>query len=284
MRFCFLVAGLLALARLAAAQKSVPAALPAAAGARATPRLARLPLGPHRGTVYASWGYNREVYTRSDIRFVNTTTDNYDFTFVDARASDKPDFQNFWRFNSWTIPQYDLTAGYLFNDRHDLGVEVSWNHLKYVVDDNQVIHVRGQIRGHLLDKDTLVTPDFVHLQHTNGNNYLMLNLVKRQRLRVGRYLALSAIGKVGAGPLISYTVSTVLGNHAEGPFHYHGWVAGASVGLRLDVFRYFFLQSDVQGAFANYTNTWLGADRQGRATHVFGSGQFIWAFGFNVPL
>ena len=54
--------------------------------------------------------------------------------------------------------------------------------------------------------------------------------------------------------------------------------------LRLDVFRYFFLQSDVQGAFANYTNTWLGADRQGRATHVFGSGQFIWAFGFNAPL
>ena len=284
MRFAFYLPGLL-LGWLAPAVAQTAASWPLAAADAAPAGAARpLPKQPRHGTAYVSWGYNREVYTRSDIRFVNTTTDNYDFTFVGAHASDKPDFQDFWRFNSWTIPQYDLTAGYLFHDRHNLGVEVSWNHLKYVVDDNQVIHVRGQIRGHQLDKDTLVTPDFVHLQHTNGNNYLMLNLVKRRDLRVGRHLGLSAIGKIGAGPLISYTVSTVLGNHSEGPFHYHGWVAGASLGLRLDVFRYFFLQTDAQGAFANYTNTWLGEDRQGRATHVFGSGQLIWAFGFNVPL
>ena len=45
----------------------------------------RLPpeLKPH-GSVYFSWGYNRE-YTRSDIRFKNTTIDNYDFTFVKLR-------------------------------------------------------------------------------------------------------------------------------------------------------------------------------------------------------
>ena len=191
---------------------------------------------------------------------------------------------DFFRFSSLTIPQYDATLGYLFNDRHDLGIEVSWNHLKYVVDDNQVIHVRGNIRGHYIDKDTLVTPDFVHLQHTNGNNYLMVNLVKRHKLAVGRHLQLSAIGKIGGGPMISYTISTIFGSHEEGPFHYHGWVVGSSAGLRLDLYKYLFLQGDVQGAFANYTNTWIGADKQGRVTHVFGSAQAIYAFGFNVPL
>ena len=174
--------------------------------------------------------------------------------------------------------------GYLFHDKHDLGIEVSWNHFKYVVNDNQVIRVRGQIRGRFIDKDTLVTPDFVHLQHTNGNNYLMVNLVKRHTLLERRYLKLSAIGKVGAGPMISYTISTVLGNHHECPFHCHGPVVGTSLGLKADILRYFFLQTDLQGAVANYTNTYLGDDRQGRATHVFGSLQAIWAFGFNVPL
>lgn len=261
-----------------------PGGLPAEPGAPvAAPVPAAPALKPH-GSVYFSWGYNRDWYTRSDIRFQNTKTDNYDFTFLHAHASDKPDFKDFWRFNSWTIPQYDMTVGYMFNDKNDLGVEVSWNHLKYVVDDNQVIHVKGQIRGRQIDKDTLVTPDFVHLQHTNGNNYLMVNLVKHYTIWACPHLKFSGIGKVGAGPMISYTISTVLGNHSEGPFHYHGMVVGGSLGVKADIFRYFFLQTDLQGAFADYTNTFLGGDHQGRATHVFGSMQAIWAFGFNVPL
>lgn len=287
MRFFLLLSGLsLGFAEVAFAQSIVQvnnADDPIAAVAPAIAAPIPPELKPH-GSLYFSWGYNRDWYTRSDIRFKNTTTANYDFTFVQAHASDKPDFKDFWRFNSWTIPQYDMTLGYLFHDRHNLGIEVSWNHLKYVVDDNQVIRVRGQINGRQIDKDTLVTPDFVHLQHTNGNNYLMVNLVKHYTLFERRYFKLSGVGKVGLGPMISYTISTVLGDHQEGPFHYHGMVVGTSLGVKADIFRYFFLQTDLQGAYADYTNTWLGQDRVGRATHTFGSLQVIWAFGFNVPL
>jgi hypothetical protein len=284
MRFFLLLSGLLlGLIGPLIAQPIAPLIDPATLGATAATAPVPVELKPH-GSLYFSWGYNRDWYTRSDIRFKNTTTDNYDFTFLQAHASDKPDFKDFWRFNSWTIPQYDMTLGYLFHDKHNLGIEVSWNHLKYVVDDNQVIHVRGNIRGHYIDKDTLVDPDFVHLQHTNGNNYLMVNLVKQKVLWDRRHLKVSAVGKVGVGPMISYTISTVLGNHQEGPFHYHGMVVGSSVGLKADILRYFFLQTDIQGAWANYTNTYLGDDRVGRATHNFGSLQAIWAFGFNVPL
>lgn len=236
------------------------------------------------GTFYFSWGYNRDWYTPSTIHFVNTKTDSYDFTFINAKAHDKPDMENYWQIDRLTISQYDMNIGYLFKDKHDLGIEVSWNHLKYVVTDNQVIHVRGTIRGHYLDKDTLVTPDFVHLQHTNGNNYLMLNLVKRQKLFTWKNYQLSGIGKLGAGPLMSYTISTILGSSDSGHFHYHGWVTGASLGLRFNIYKYFFLQTDIQGAFANYTNTEMGADRQGLATHTFYSLQYMWAFGFNFPL
>ncbi len=244
----------------------------------------QLPVGRHHGAIYFSWGYNRDWYTRSDIRFRNHTTDDYDFTFHNAKAHDHLSMSDFWKLSNLTVPQYDATIGYMFGDKHDLGIEIGWNHLKYVVDDNQVMRVSGQIRGFHFDRDTLVTPDFVHLQHTNGNNYLMVNLVKRQRLLVGRHLALSAIGKVGGGPMISYTIASIFTSHSEGPFHYEGWVAGASAGLRLEFFRYVFLQSDMQGAFANYTNSRIGYDRQGLVTHHFGSAQLTYALGFNVPL
>ncbi|GAB4025880.1 hypothetical protein [Spirosoma koreense] len=243
-----------------------------------------LKLGKMHGSFYLTWGYNRDWYTPSTIRFRNTTTDNYDFTFIKAKAHDRPDMDNFYKLNSLTIPQYDLSLGYFFNNKQDLGVEVSWNHLKYVVTDNQVIHVQGQIRERQIDKDTLVTPDFVHLQHTNGNNYLMLNLVKRQKLWQSRNFRLSAIGKVGGGPLISYTISTVLGNNDDGYFHYHGIVAGLSTGLKLDIVEYFFLQTELQGAWVDYTNTRLGADHQGLSTQHFYSLQYIYAFGFNYPI
>ncbi|GAB4005773.1 membrane protein [Spirosoma migulaei] len=241
-------------------------------------------LGKQRGSIYFTWGYNRDWYTKSTIHFRNTTTDNYDFTFIDAKAHDRPDLHDWYKLNNLTVPQYDMNLGYFFNDKRDLGIEISWDHLKYIVTDNQVMHVQGQIRGHQIDKDTLVTPDFVHLQHTNGNNYLMLNLVKRQQLWHSKAFQLSAIGKVGGGPLISYTISTILGNNDEGYFHYHGMVAALSAGLKLDIFKYFFLQTDFQGAWVDYTNTRLGADHQGLATHHFYSLQYKYQFGFNYPL
>jgi hypothetical protein len=278
MKNYLLLAGLLGMASVSRAQLALPIATP-------TTTIAGVPTTPRRhGAVYLNWSYNRDWYTKSDIRFKNDKSDDYDFTFHDAVAHDHPSMSDFWKLDNLTVPQYDLTVGYMFHDKHDLGIEVSWNHLKYVVDDYQTMRVSGEIRGYKFDRDTVVTPDFVHLQHTNGNNYLMTNLVKRWQLRAGRHVTLSAIGKVGGGPMISYTISSIFTSHAEGPFHYEGWVAGASGGLRLELYKYFFLSSDFQGAYARYTNSYIGADRLGRVTHHFGSAQWLYGFGFMVPL
>ena len=237
---------------------------------------------PH-GKFYFFWGYNRDAYTRSTIHFVNTQTDDYDFTFDNAEARDQPDYENFYDIEKLTIPQYNLHLGYFFNDRKNLGVEISWDHLKYIVKDYQNIYVHGQIREHQIDKDTLVVPSFVHLQHTNGNNYLMVNLLKKFSLSSHKNFEIGLVGKVGAGPLVSYTISEILGNKDLGYFHYHGFVTGLGVDLRIDLSRYFFIQTGVQGAFVNYTNTRLGADHVGKATHTFYSYQFIYGIGFTIP-
>jgi hypothetical protein len=241
-----------------------------------------------KGTLYLSWGYNREAYSNSDIHFKNTTTDNYDFVLVDAPAHDKPGFtdgiQQFLS-NDLTIPQYNFHIGYLFNNKKNLGVELSWDHLKYVVNDNTIMHITGQIRGNQIDKDTFVSQDFIHLQHTNGNNYLMINLVKAHQLFKYKSFSIDLLGKVGAGPLVSYSISTILGNKNDGRFRIHGYVIGTSVATRINFFKYLFVQPSFQYAFANYLSTELGADAVGRANHVFSSYTFMveGGFRFDVP-
>jgi hypothetical protein len=241
-----------------------------------------------KGTVYISWGYNRESYTNSDIHFKNTTTDNYDFVMENAAAHDKPEFtdglQNFLA-KDLTIPQYNLHIGYLFNNKHNLGIELSWDHLKYVVNDNATFHLKGQIRGNQIDKDTFVDPNFIHLQHTNGNNYLMLNLVKTYPLYKNKYFDLDLLGKIGAGPLVSYSISTILGSHNGGAFKIHGYVVGGSIATRANFLKYLFIQPSFQYAYADYIRTEIGSDGQGNASHTFFSYTFMLegGFRFQVP-
>ncbi len=55
--------------------------------------------------------------------------------------------EKFWDIDLFSIPQYDLTVGYHFNDKHNIGFEIGWNHLMYVMTDWQNVHMKGQIRG-----------------------------------------------------------------------------------------------------------------------------------------
>lgn len=241
-----------------------------------------------KGTAYISWGYNRESYSNSDIHFKNTTTDNYDFVIINAAAHDKSGFsdglQNFLD-EDLTIPQYNLHIGYLFNNKRNLGIELSWDHLKYVVNDNATMHLKGQIRGNYIDKDTFVNPNFIHLQHTNGNNYLMLNLVKNYSIYKNNYFDVALLGKIGAGPLVSYSISTILGSHNGGAFKIHGYVIGTSLAARINFLKYLFVQPSFQYAFADYMRTEIGSDGQGNASHTFYSYTLMLegGFRFNVP-
>lgn len=240
-----------------------------------------------RGEFYFQWGYNRDWYSKSNIHIYRhdaNPANSYDFMLYDAKANDKPDMWKWWYIDRLTIPQYDLTAGYFFNDKHNLGIEVGWNHLKYVVTDWQTVHIKGQVQGVPIDVVEPLDPTFLHLQHTNGNNYLILSLVKRKNLFIKKDFQVSAIAKVGAGPMISYTIDTILGDNDPGYFHYHGWVAATSLGVRFSFLKHLFIQSDMQGAFANYTNTKLGHEHLGMAKHHFYSLQWTYEVGATFPI
>src|SRR5258708_2444928 len=233
------------------------------------------PSAKKKGTIYFTWGYHRDAYTKSTIRFQDHTTDNYDFTFHNAKARDQPDWNTFCH-TPLPVPQFSATLGYILDNEKGFGIELSSDHLKYVIIDNQVMHVSGNIRGTNIDKDTLVTPAFVHYEHTNGNNYWMVNIVKKTKLigsRNGHHV-LNSLVKGGAGILLPKTESVIMGGFNDGPYKVAGWVVGASVNLRYDVFKYFFLEASAKGCFADFVAAKLLND--GKASQHFFSVQYIW--------
>lgn len=234
------------------------------------------------GSFYLTWGYHRDFYSKSTIHFQDKQTDEYDFRIYKAKAHDQLDIHSDFFREEITIPQYVFYGGYFFGNKGDWGVEVGWDHLKYVVTDEQTVRLKGTIQGKYYDTDTTISRPFLHLEHTNGNNYLMANLVKRNNLFTRRHHTLSGIFKGGGGILFPKTESWILNHHNDGPFRPSGVVIGAAAGFRYEILRFFFLEPSIKGAFAQYTGAKLY--NAGRAQHNFFSVQFIAAFGFNVPL
>lgn len=236
------------------------------------------------GQLYFTWGYHNDAYTRSTIHFENHSGDDYDFTFYDAKAKDKPDMKNLFG-KGFSIPQYVMNLGYFLPNKPEWGIELSWDHLKYVVIDNQVMHMKGEIRGEYYDQDTLVTHDFVHFEHTDGNNYLCINVVRRfspWSNGFNKKQNLNFMVKAGAGALVPKTNSTILGEHNDDAFKVSGVVVTAGASVRYTFFKYVYLEGAVKGGFADYTSAKLPLG--GRAKHTFFSVQGIYSIGVTMPV
>jgi hypothetical protein len=243
-----------------------------------------------KGNFYFSWGYNKDWFSKSDIHFKNTTTEynsdnhpkSYDFTLYDVEAKDRTGFRDILRTDI-TIPQYVYRIGYYFNDKHDLGIEINFDHVKYIMRDWQTVRLKGTIHGQYFDKDTMLSPvDFIAFEHSDGANFLLLNLVKRHKLLNSKNNRhhLSAIGKVGAGIGVPKTRVQMFGEVLDNRFHIAGYVAALDAGFRYDS-RYFFAEYTGKGSFANYTNVLVCGE--GKANHHFWTFEHILTVGIQFP-
>lgn len=235
------------------------------------------------GVLYASWGYNRNWFSKSDLHFKDQGSDNYDFTLYDVEATDRPDFNKILRTIELSVPQYVYRIGYYFSSKQDMGVEINFDHSKYVMINDQVVHVKGQIHGIELDQDTLLHGNFLKFEHTNGANFLMANFIKRKDFlhSSNNKHWLSAVLKAGAGIVIPKTDVSLFGNRLDNRFHIAGWIAGIETGFRYD-FSHFFAEATAKGAFANYSNVLVIGT--GKASHRFWCTQAILTAGFQFGL
>ena len=240
-------------------------------------------LNKQKGRFYFAWGYNKDYFSKSDIHFSNSGSDNYDFTLEGVSAVDRPGYDQILE-SDLSIPQYVYRFGYYFNDKNDLGIEINFDHTKYVMVDNQVARLKGTIHDQYYDLDTLVTPDFVKFEHTNGANFLMINLLKKHKFFTSKNSqhVLNVVGKVGAGIVIPKTDVTLFGERLDNVFHVAGYVTGIESGLRYEFRKTLFTEVMAKGTFANYYNVLTVGT--GKANHTFFTGEFIWTVGVQFPL
>ncbi len=246
-----------------------------------------------KGTFYFSWGYNRCWFSKSDIHFKNTTTtvdvskggvQSYDFTIYDVTARDRPGIKDIFR-TDLTIPQYNYRIGYFFNNKYDLGIEINFDHTKYIMEDFQTRRVKGTIHGQTIDQDTLIDPQtFLHFEHSDGANFLMLNFVKRQKLfnsKNSKHL-ISGVAKFGVGPVIPRTEVTLFGENLNNRFHVAGYCMGLEAGFRYEAFKHIYLEYTAKGTFANYTDVLVLGE--GKAKHHFWTFENILVLGYQFSL
>jgi hypothetical protein len=239
-----------------------------------------------KGVLYLSWGYNRDWFSKSNLHFENSGSDNYNFTVYNVGAKDRSGFNHLLQtaaHGDITIPQYNYRLGYYFNNKHDIGIEINFDHTKYVMVQDQSVHIKGQIHGVEMDKDTVLGADFLKFEHTNGANFLMGNFIKRKGCfhSENNKHWLSAIVKPGAGIMIPKTDVTLFGTRVDNKFHIAGWLIGLETGLRYDA-RHFFVEATVKESYVDYTDVLtIGT---GRANHSFWCFEAILTAGFQFNL
>lgn len=234
-------------------------------------------------TFYIGGGYNLDKFSRSTIYFKNHGADEYDFKLTSLKAIDRDGLNELFN-EDITIPQYSFRIGYFFNNKRDIGIEINYDHVKYVVVQNQPTYINGTIHGEYYDKDTIMSPGLVMFEHTNGANYCMINVIKRYNFfnSGNKNHWLSYVFKGGFGFVYPRSDTKVLGNSNNDFYHVAGYVGGVESGLRYDFCKYFFFEATMKGCYANYTNVRLSLG--GRGHHHFYSLEYIAITGFQFGM
>lgn len=245
---------------------------------------------PHKkGSFYIYWGWNRAAYTKSDISF---SGDYYNFTLHNVIANDR---QSPYRTNIYlnpgemTIPQYNLRLGYYFKDKYQISLGV--DHMKYVMKNDQTVKMDGHIEnsgtpydGVYNNSDKVLTRDFLLFEHTDGLNYLNAEIRRSDRIWGKKWFTLSTNYGLGLGALMPRTNTTLLNNPRYDEFHLAGWGFGIVGAVRMNFFKYFFIQSEAKYGFVDMPDIRTTMHTSDRAKQHFWFMQYNITFGAQFQL
>ncbi len=232
---------------------------------------------------YVTWGYTKAYYSKSTIHFVNNSgtgkEKDYDFTVHNAVAHDRMDLDKTGDIVNVTIPQFVFRIGYRFNEKW--GIELNYDHTKYVVDDYQVARVEGRFADNWVDSNMVLDPNtFLHFEHTDGANFWMVNAVRQfEMYKPSKKFIASWVIKPGAGLVIPRTDATLFGQNLNNDWKVAGWIVGVETGLRLQFLTNGFFEFVGKGTYANYMNAFVLGKGNGKANHTFFTGQLTGSIG-----
>lgn len=239
--------------------------------------------GTQQNAMYFYWGYNRSIYTKSDIRFYS---DSYDFILFDAKASDRPtgDFRTYVNPSTISVPQFNIRLGWYYKHRWDWSI--GYDHMKYVMDDWQTLYINGdisgtsnsQLNGTYTNGSGLIPirPQDLHYENTNGLNYVSAQLNNTAPIYKtnNRNFAIQRRLGAGAGIIITQTDFVWDGVSYNSNFKFSGYGLSVHTGLRFDFFNRFFFQSNWSAGFIHLPKNETVQRLGHYASHKFVYGQW----------
>ncbi len=234
------------------------------------------------GSIYFSWGYNTEWYTKSTVTIKQPGLGN-DYEMVHVNAHDHRGWDEGLFHKAFTIPQYNYRLGYYFNKKQDLGIEINFDHTKYLIADGQQVHLKGTLANKSVDEQIFFAQSngFYYFLN-NGANFLLFNLVKRVPVYNAKTckLKVDLTGKAGIGPVIPHVQNDLFGQINAQQFQLGGWNTGAETAVRITVMKYAYFEFSQKVDYARYSHLLV---YDGRAKQNFGTYELILSLGFIIP-
>ncbi len=210
------------------------------------------------GTMFAYWGYNRSVYTKSNINFIGA---GYDFTLNGAKAVDRPttDIKTYFNVKEITVPQFNFRIGYNF--KNNWAISIGYDHMKYVLVDSKPYTLSGHINygidnvthwsGDYTNEPVVTNQETFHYENTNGLNYIRAEISRiDQWLRTeGGNFAISSSFGVSTGGILSFNDFTFAGRKDTQTVSMSGFGLSAHAGARFEFYKHFFLQFNAAAGF-----------------------------------
>lgn len=233
-----------------------------------------------KGTLFFYWGYNRSMYTKSNIRFQGN---GYDFTMAHARAHDNPAKPGWHYFNpaSLTVPQFNVRIGYYF--KNNWALSFGYDHMKYIFADHNQVQLSGYIEpgldnesnlsGYYTNADHTTDRTNFHYENSDGLNYLRFELTRSQQWYETKsgWFGFTTNAGISAGALLSYNDFRFAGQNDMRTISLSGYGISAHLGLRFEFFQHVFLQAGYGGGFMHQVNVKTRPnDASAKASHVYG--------------
>jgi hypothetical protein len=182
-----------------------------------------------------------------------------------------------------TIPQYSYRIGYYFNRKQDLGLEINFDHTKYIIQDEQDIRLSGTRNGVTTNETIRFSEkNGFHYFLNNGANFFLLNIVKRWGIfhTADRKFYLDFLGKAGIGPVVPHVENKLFGEKNSPGFQIGGWNTGLETAVRATFFKYGYAEFAQKVDYARYSNLKVAG---GTAKQSFGTYVLILSVGVILP-
>jgi len=197
-----------------------------------------------------------------------------------VKAQDKPPpfgLDPYFHPTEITIPQTNFRIGYFINDKWN--VSLGFDHMKYVVEANQVVNISGNISlanefNGVYNNDSIkLISTFLEYEHTDGLNYINVELRRNIDLLQTGKTKLALVTGGGIAAIIPRTKTVLFNQLNRDAYQLSGFGIAPLLSMKLTFWDWFFLQSEFKGGYIHMPNVRITPQRGDNASQSF----FLWS-------